>query len=67
MNDSPIVPILNRVDTHDINQLLEYYVHDYLRSMHRVGHSDKKKEYEVIIIIHVLIAEYQLTILVFCL
>ena len=50
MSDSPIASILNQVDIDDINQLLEYYVHDYLRSTHRVGHGDKKTEYEVKII-----------------
>ncbi len=48
MSDSSIVPILNRVDIEDVNQLLQYYVHDYLRSMHsRVRHNKKTEEYEV--------------------
>ncbi len=48
MSDSPIASILNRVDIDDINQLLEYYVHDYLRSMHsRVRHNKKTEEYKV--------------------
>ena len=48
VGDSPIAPILNQVDIDDVNQLLENYVHDYLRSKHsQLRHNRKTEEYKV--------------------
>lgn len=53
LKETPVGEALEAVSEKDCNELFQYYLHDFVRSVHRSHHSDlslSDKEYKVIML-----------------